>query len=403
MKGSEKKSRVWIQKNARRLCILVFLLSMGISCVERFDAKIETFESALVIEATITNELKRQEILLSRTFRFEETGPLAESGATVTVSDDAQNTYIFEEELLGRYVSTIEFSAQPNTAYQLSIITPDGRMYSSDPTILTQNTVIDALYADAITNDDEIEGVGLFVDSFDASGNSQYYRFTYEETYKIVAPLWNPLDLVITSNADPLIIDLLPKSQEEEVCYNTVGSNTIILGNTNTLAEDRLSRFLVRFLARDNYIIGHRYSILVRQFVVSREAHTFYTTLNEFSGTESLFSENQPGFFNGNVFSESNSEEKVLGFFNVSSVATKRVFFNHRDFYPEDLVATFPDKCHVENPIVPDLLSGIRGNRIKYFANIDPFDPAKPFLVVPRICGDCTVLGSNVVPEFWVD
>ena len=25
------------------------------------------------------------------------------------------------------------------------------------------------------------------------------------------------------------------------------------------------------------------------------------------------------------------------------------------------------------------------------------------YLLVPKICGDCTVLGSNIKPDFWVD
>ena len=60
---------------------------------------------------------------------------------------------------------------------------------------------------------------------------------------------------------------------------------------------------MVRFINRNNYIISHRYSILVRQFVQSNEAFTFYETLNDLSRNESLFSETQPGFLAGNVSS----------------------------------------------------------------------------------------------------
>ncbi len=50
-------------KNSRRY--FIWLLIIGFftnSCVESFDIKSITFESALVVEATITNELKHQEI-----------------------------------------------------------------------------------------------------------------------------------------------------------------------------------------------------------------------------------------------------------------------------------------------------------------------------------------------------
>ena len=57
---------------------LLLLLIIGIytnSCVEPFDIKTITFESALVVEATISNEIKYHEISLSRTFDLEGKGP----------------------------------------------------------------------------------------------------------------------------------------------------------------------------------------------------------------------------------------------------------------------------------------------------------------------------------------
>ena len=65
--------------------IIAFISLLTFSCIEEIEFETETFESALVIEATITNEMKVHEILLSRTFRFEEDGPMPESGASVTI------------------------------------------------------------------------------------------------------------------------------------------------------------------------------------------------------------------------------------------------------------------------------------------------------------------------------
>ena len=390
------------QKN---LFILIAALGCFLnSCVEPFEAATEDFESALVIEAIITNELKFQEINLSRAFRLENDLPLPESNATIRIVENDQSEYTFRESTPGRYVSTNMFNAQPGVPYQLFVSTADGRSYRSRPSTLTRNTPIGELYAATEINDDDIEGVAILVDTFDPEGMSRFYRFDYEETYKIIAPRWNPQDFLLVYDPPPTFINVVPKTREEEVCYNTVNSVRLILGNTSGFQEDRLSRFSVRFLARDNFFISHRYSILVRQYVISREAHTFYETLNEFSGTESLFSENQPGFLSGNISSETNPNEKVVGFFDVSSVSSRRIFFDHADFYPEDLIPAFPEPCPITIPIRSELLPAIEFNRVKFWARHAPEDATEGnFKVVPRVCGDCTALGSNVVPDFWVE
>ncbi len=380
---------------------MLTLFSQG--CVEPFEAATEDFESVLVIDALITNELKYQQINLNRTFRFEEEEAGGEVGATVRVLDDMQNEYVFVENNPGQYVSEAMFAAQPNVSYQLSITTTDDRTYLSDPVLLTKNTALGDLSAALQTNDQNVEGVAILVDTFDPEGESRYYRFEYEETYRIVAPFWSPQDLIIVSESPP-IFNLVPKSQEEQVCYNTVNSVDIILGSTAAFTEDRLTRFPVRFLARDNYIIAHRYSILVKQFIISREAHTYYETLDELSGLESLFSENQPGFFAGNISQQDDSTEKVIGFFDVSYVSERRIFFDHEAFFPDDLIPAFPDDCRITTPLASELLSAVKFGTLKFFAGNDPADTSEGFYkMVPRICGDCTVLGSNVVPDFWIE
>ena len=69
-----------------------------LSCTEPFNLKSIDFEDALIIEAIITDEVKQQEIKLSRTFSLEEFTPSKESNAQVMITDDNQNTYEFEEK-----------------------------------------------------------------------------------------------------------------------------------------------------------------------------------------------------------------------------------------------------------------------------------------------------------------
>lgn len=383
--------------------LIILSIVLMVSCVEPFDATTEDFESVLVIDAVITNEVKQQKVQLSRTYRFEE-GLINESGATVIVSVDGQGQYTFTESEPGIYLSTTEFAALPNVSYQLYITTRDGSSYTSDEVTLTQNVAIDNLSATVKTDDLNGEGVGILLNAFDPSGNSGYYRFEYEETFKIIAPFWNPQDLVVVSESPP-IFEFEARPREQQVCYNTQRNLSLILANTTGFSEDRLTDFVVRFIPRNNYIISHRYSILVRQYVISRDAHAFYEALSELSGLESIFSENQPGFIQGNFRADNNPNERVIGFFDVSSVSEERIFFNYEDLFPEQPLPDYPNDCTVTAPLITELVSSVKNNTIKYFGENDDEDapPGTPYNTVVRACGDCTALGVSTPPSFWIE
>ncbi len=389
--------------------LLIVLVSFTIStCTEPFEIEDDTFENILVVNAILTDEVKQQEVLLSRTFslKAEESELSTERNATVKVVDDLQNEYIFQETDPGKYVSTAIFSAQPGRTYQLLINTNDGKSYTSNPETLPQSVQIDNLYAERMVNDDEIEGVGIFIDSSDPTGISNFYRYEYEETYKIIAPSVITSEFRVVSES-PLALDLFPTT-EERVCYKTEFSNNIIFNNTTDLTENKIRRFLVRFIPDNDFKIRTRYSILVHQFVQSKAAFSFYETLQEFSDPESIFSQTQPGFIPGNIFSENNLNEKVLGLFEVSSVSSQRIFFSFRDLYPVEGIFPYIEDC---TPLTPEnfgaaaiLALVIRRREFLYlYPNDDPQPGEGPYYFVPAACGDCTVLGSATAPDFWQD
>ncbi len=393
------------------LFVMSFSLFFFVGCVEAIDYQAETYESAIVIDARITNEEKQQIILLSRVHRFGDENPNPETSAAVQIIG-GNTVYVFEEIEGGVYASITPFKALPGVSYKLEITTNDGRLYVSSPTSLTTVAQIDNLYAERVTNDDGVNGMSIYIDSSDPLGESKYYRYEYEETYKIIAPSWVPEDLVLIDvNTCELL--LTTRSQEERVCYKTEMSTAINLMNTSSLTEDRVVKHPIRFINSNDFILSHRYSILVRQFIESEEAYTYFETLNDISSEGSIFSQNQPGFFRGNVFSENDSSEKVVGFFSVSSVTSRRIYFNYEDFYPNEAIPSLPYNCvpresqqYAPSGACGPLVTRLFFNRATYVygASIDNTGVTRgPFFVVNRRCGDCTALGSNIVPNFWID
>lgn len=390
----------------------LLLLCLAISgCTEQYVLQTDTYESALVVEATMTNEMKRQEIKITRTYRLEEHAPQVETGAEVTVTDSDGNLYHFVEEE-GLYVSENTFQAVPGKTYRLNIDTADGKSYTSTNETLTpvnemQNVV------PTVQSKNGQRGVGIVVSAFDPTGNSKYYRYEYEETYKIISPVWDDertILLPFETGQQHQGIGIIPRVGETQTCYGTKASDDIIQTTTTGLGEDRVN-FAVRFISNQNYIITHRYSILVRQYVQNLAAYTFYKTLKELSGSESILSQNQPGFFYGNLKSSDNPNEKVIGFFEVASVSSRRVFFNYADLFPGEPEPPYFEDCTIKefkncfNQNDPEckgaaLISVIGGNDLLY---VDSDSNQTYFFMVRPACGDCTTFASNIRPSFWTD
>lgn len=384
------------------LLFLTALLMHG--CIEPYEFEAETYENVLVLEANLTDELKRQEVLLSTSFMIGEEAPVPQSGADVRITDDSGNEYLFEEVTPGRYESAEEFAAIDGRSYRLIITTPEGQ-YVSDDTRLQESTGIDNLYASRTTHNG-IDGVALQVDNYNPADAARYYRYKFEETYKIISRFSHLYDLVYDNG----FIEV-PKTKEETTCYNTVASNDIILASTTSLQENNLEGFLVRFIDSRNPISSRRYSILVKQYALSPEAFAYYETLKELSGSDNVFSQNQPGFVTGNIYNVNDPEEKVVGMFNVSSVSSKRIYFNYSDFYsPEDTRPYFTDDCYIDTPsIIPppradNLIALLELGWVKYLGPSGVTgEDVGPYRVVNAECVDCTLLGTNEVPDFWVE
>lgn len=377
----------------------MLLLFTSMACTEPFQGEVAGLEDILVVNALITNENKLQQVRLSRPYRFDENEAIAEENAMVSVDDGTQQ-YVFEETAPGIYVSEVPFAAETGKPYRLEITTENGRSYRSDAMQLpVSSTTIDNLYAERTTNEEGDEGMGIFVDTFDPNSDSNYYRYEYEETFKIIAPFWSPRDVVfVIQQSDGPVFDIILREREERICYGTDREKVINVVNTLNLEEDRLTRYNVRFIDRNNYILSHRYSILVRQFVQTPEAFAYYEALRGLSqSSTSVFSEDQPGFLAGNIVSLDDENENVAGFFEVAAVAEKRIFFDYEDFFPGEELPPYVLNC------VPVVQSGedlkntvLMETRVFYDVNLG-------IRTVSRACGDCNALGSNKVPEFWVD
>jgi len=429
-------------KKAHNVYICIAICMAMIGCVEPFEAETLSFENVLVVDARITDELKRHEVFLRRTYPFESENFEVERNATVQITDDSGNTYDFRESSAGNYVSISEFGAQSNMGYKLLITTSDGKSYESENVITPVGIPIQEVNAEIGFDDLEDEGIRISLKNEKTNSDTKYFRFQYEETYKIVTPYPNPLEFDVIDSIffgpgdfDDIEIGLKLRTEEARVCYNTLVSTNISLSDTERNADNQITNRPIRFLKSDDFKISHRYSILIKQYSLTQDAHGYYSNLNDFTSSESVFNEVQPGFLEGNI-KAMNDNESVLGYFEVAALNQRRYFFNYADFFPDRALPPYTINCeltlspqllrfapHVGPGFIVDsgvidspLLEGIQDGIFAFFeVNEDyetpPNDPNDmesdleigPYYVKAMPCVDCRVLGSNIKPDFWIE
>ncbi|MEP2279503.1 DUF4249 domain-containing protein [Maribacter sp.] len=422
--------------------VFIIYTSLQISgCVEEFEPEniTEVLDGALVVDARITDENKQQTILLTRTFSFDEIEPTPEIGAQVSIIDDLGGAIDFIENEPGNYSTTTAINLKQGRTYTLQITTTDNVIYHSNKTTLPSNIELKELKTQRKFNNSENDGISITVSNSNNSSSANYFRYEYEETYKIIPPDYNPFDWdevdydFFCEDDDGWEVTVAARNEPADICFGTNKSNNIIITSTSNLTTNDLENFEVRFIGSDNYAISHRYSILVKQYHHDINAAAFFNSLKDFSSSESIFSNVQTGMLASNISAKNSEDAIVFGYFELSSYSEKRIFFNYEDFYPYEplppyiiscdvirVPALYPDGFHstvIDGKVIVDrgsnspLIEGIIAGQIAYIGdNENFFEPddngelsRAPFLVKPSGCVDCRTFGDNITPEFWIE
>lgn len=168
-----------------RILIFFLLTILASTCIDPFHLELEEYESNLVVEGMITDELASNTIKLSRTFQNENTSPVLVEYAEVSVRDEIGMITDFTELEPGIYKSdSTQFMGRVGGTYTLHIKTEDGLEFTSDPCIMTAVPQIDSIYyeLDSEFYDDgkvEEQGLRIYLDTDNRDEASQYLRWEF--------------------------------------------------------------------------------------------------------------------------------------------------------------------------------------------------------------------------------
>jgi len=357
----------------------------------------------LVVEGVINNGSDSTIIKLSRTVNLSS-NPVSNpvTGATVLVQSNQNTSFPLVERKPGMY-SCPGVNLNNSYQYRLSINT-GSEQYQSDYVPVLNSPPIDSVGYTIASN-----GLNIYSNTHDPTNTINYYRWDYQETW-----LYHPTYTSgYISNGDTVLVRT--PAQEEEDCWPSDTSSTIILNSSARLSKAVIVDNPITFVASTSQKLGDEYSIVVHQYALTADAYTFWQILK--TNTENLGSifDAQPSQLPGNIHSLTNPKEPVVGYISVGSVASKRIFI-----HDQQLPAWLPTPiftCDLYAFLYAAVINGQTINQVDEFINYDkgagsgayiPVDPISNnqgvligYTASTPECTECTFLGPNVEPSFW--
>ena len=382
-----------------------FLVMLALLCCKKpYNPKItSTTDSYLVVEGIIDPGNDSTVFKISKTVKLNNSGTLNPVlGATVTVEGEKNGVYtLYDYYNNGHYNSGYGLNLAADQRYRLRIKTVD-KEYTSDFVDVKLTPPIDSIGYNV-----QGSNINLYVNTHDPSNNTRYYRWDYDETWQFHAKYDSEFVL------DPTTADAIVARNANQMVYHCFGNNIsshIVLNSTEKLAKDVVYQSPLIQIPLTSEKVETRYSMLVKQHALTKEAFLFYQILQKNTEQVGSVFDAQPSQLTGNIHSVTDPGEPVLGFVTATNAQEKRIFINHIDL-PGDVQPLYPYDCEKEavayysepktmvnqvqnlliNPPVSEIptraiYSG--GKIIAYYYSSIP-------------CTDCTLRGTTQAPSWW--
>ena len=376
-------------KNIYIYCQFLLFIFCLISCRKPYEPSvIKANNKFLVFEGVINIGVNAvTSISLSRTRNLYDTLPFdPELFARATIETEGGPSYNLQEQGKGIYRSGA-LNLNSSARYRVKIITSDGNQYLSEFVSAKLTPAIDS-----ITWEQDVDGVDIFVDTHDPQNNTTYYRWEFLETWEYHAEYDTNLGF---RNGQIYFRD---SSELTHKCWSDSRSTEILIGTSAKLTEDVISRQHLTYIPRNTEKIVERYSILVKQFALTREAFEHWQILEKNKRQRGTIFDSQPAQLSENIHCLTNPDEPVIGWVSASSIQEKRIFIRNSEVAPWGGGASGP-ACDVFF-IAPTDAAHVLSN-----PNYAPayFITGGGLAITRPRCVDCRLSGNGepVKPLFW--
>ena len=377
---------------------LILLITLG--CVEPFTPTVSNYADLLVVEAFITDEPSSHFVKLSRSYPINTRLVSPETGATITLTSASGLEQQFLESGPGHYEFTTGFNPIIGESYVLNIVTGNGANFVSDPVVMKETQPIEDLYYDQKTlptsNTAELDlGYQIYANSAPGNQEKVYMKYEWEDTWEFATPYESFLDFDFETNTAFL------REENISVCWRGDNSVDIRLASNADRNSANIQGQPIKFVSFGEATLRIKYSILVKQFALSEESYQFWKDLKDSNESAGTLYDSQPFQVTSNIINIQDNNLPVLGYFEMTSEASKRLFITKDDLPHNIYIPTYYPECLsgadtvVSLADTPEFLNG--GYLIE--TTIPP--PISGFTIVLERCIDCRQRGTNKKPEFW--
>jgi hypothetical protein len=374
-----------------KLIILFFIILTLSGCITQFIPETDEDQDLLVVEGLITDQPEVNTVKVSRSIPLglkNTAKPV--KGCIVTIIDDSGRSYILTEKASGTYVTDpAKFRGVIGRKYKLKVFLNNKGIYNYTYESLSMELKpvppIDNVYYEKTVIRPKVDGIQgvdgcqIYVETHDPSAKTRFYRWDFNETWEFRLPFSKPVN---------------------HTCWISTNGNAINVKSTAILAEDRIKRYPLHFIASETDRLKVRYSILVNQYSLNEDEFGYWEKLQNITQEVGSLYDITPAAVPSNIYCVDNPAEKVLGFFSVSSKTSKRLFI--KDYF-SGIINLYTD-CISDTIYGTQPIPGLNSN-IWVLEDYPPPNNSPPYkvLTTTRGCADCTTRGTITEPAFWKD
>ncbi|HEY4935633.1 MAG TPA: DUF4249 domain-containing protein, partial [Puia sp.] len=271
----------------------------------------------LVVEGFINTGNGPTTITINRSSPLDSIRVIPEPGAQVEVQSEQGASFSLSETGGGNY-SIDQIPIDSSQKYRIHIKTSNGKEYLSELSEVKITPAIDTVEwkagSDLLT---------IYVSTHDDRNKSIYYEWYYQETWKYHSEYFSSYQYVNR--------EILPRPDGDTLftCWNYNQSTEINLASSVNLNSDIIYQFPLNTISYfTTNRLNDRYSILVKQIVLTKEWYEWKQNLKK--NTEQLGSifDAQPSETGGNIHNVADPTEQVIGYIGCTSQTENRIFID---------------------------------------------------------------------------
>ena len=322
--------------------IYLFILLILAGCIKPYEPELKDDSvQKYVVQGMVSSVEGYQEVNVSLTSSVSQPDYIALEGCQVEIIDDQNKVFTLNSFTNGVYrVWMNQEDLVAGKSYKVVIHTPSGEVLESAYDEMSSGPDVNDIYYEVLeipANDPDDWKIGLqfYTDLIAGEDDSRYYSWKLTETWEYHALY--PLEFFY----DGKVHHVDPPDYSQMYCWTTFNIDEIFTLSTSNFSENSYARFPLNFVRNNTSRLGVLYSLLIHQASLTQNAYTYWDQLKQNSEQDGGLYSSQPMAIKGNLKNKTYPEKDVLGYFQASTVTTRRIFV-----YPsEDLPMDFYNGC----------------------------------------------------------